>query len=131
MKLRKIKLIVLFAAMLFSSSAFSVNESSTPICLYYSNTPRIDGIRQPHRVPSVRRLSIEVAYDEITTQLVFTDNQAHKYYYIVSDDNTVSEGYLDFENQECISISLDTMISGTYTLTVIYEGSEFSGSFDI
>ena len=84
-------------------------------------------------MPSVRRLSIEVAYDEITTQLVFTDNQAHKYYYIVSDDNnnTVSEGYLDFENQECISISLDTMISGTYTLTVIYEGSEFSGSFDI
>lgn len=133
MKSRKIKLIALFAAILFSTTAFSENEGSMPVYLYYNNTPRIDGIRRPHRAPRNTDLSLEVSYNIVTSQLVFTDCQGQVYYYIVTDENNtiISEGYLDFEDQECISVILDKMITGTCTLTVTHEGNEFSGSFDI
>jgi len=135
MNSRKIKLIALFVAMFFSIStaAFAENECGTPIYLYYNNAPRIDGIRRPHRAPSATHLSLEVSFDEVTSKLVFNDNQAQIYYYTITDENnsTVSEGNLDFKNQECINVILDLMIPGTYTLTVIHEGNEFTGSFEI
>lgn len=132
MKSKKIKLIALFVAMVLSTDAFSVNECSTPIYLY-DNRPHVDGIRQPHRAPCITYLSTEVSYDANTNQLVFTDYQAKSYYYTVKNDdnNIILEGHLDFGNQEIIYVNIDTLANGLYTLTVFYDGKEYSGAFEI
>lgn len=131
----KIRLIALLFALLVSPSAFSEIEieNCTPIYLYYKYRPPIDGIRRPHRAPGNIYLSLEVTYNSSISQLVFMDSQEHNYCFTITDGNgnIISEGNLDFGNQECIYINLGTLVSSTYYMTVIYGGYELEGSFTI
>lgn len=134
MESRKIKLIVLLlTALLSSATVFSENENGIPIFLYYNNETTVDGIRRPHRVPRNSRLSLEISFCSDTKQLIFSDSQKQTYLCVVTDNdnNEINEFNLNFENQECIVMYLDTQYSGICNLYVSHDGYTFSGSFNI
>ena len=134
MNSRKIKIFtLLLIALAMCPVASADNGSSTPIVFNYKPKTPIDGIHRPHRVPGNIHLSLEVFYDAVFKRLVCEDFQSRNYVYMILDENEciVSEGYLDFDNNDCKYISLDTLESGNYTLLVIHNGYEFVGTFVI
>lgn len=134
MNSRKIKIFtLLLIALAMCPVASADNGSSTPIVFNYKPKTPIDGIHRPHRVPGNIHLSLEVFYDAVFKRLVCEDFQSQNYVYMILDENEciLSEGYLDFDNNDCKYISLDTLESGNYTLLVIHNGYEFVGTFVI
>lgn len=130
--MKRLKLtVLLLLAILSCSATFLENENSIPVFLHYSNGTHVDGIRRPHKVPANIHLSLNVFYNANDCQLVFADPEGKNYYYTIVDnnDNIVSGGYLDFNEQTNINISLGSQTTGNYTLIVWYGEYEFSGSF--
>lgn len=130
MESRKIKLFVLFVITLFLPSvALSQDESNIPIDIY-NNDPITDGSRRPHRAPRKTNMSLNIWYDTNINQLVFFDYLKQDYYYMVigDDNNVLSEGCLEFDNQDFIYVDLEIETNAIYTIVIFYEDNEYTGT---
>lgn len=124
---------ILFAFVMQSVNVWSATLSVTPVYLYYKHTPKLDGMPKPSKSPASYNLSLSVAYNAESQQLVMQDSSSEVYTYYILNENeeVVSQGILDFSSIDNHIVDLWTFQSGAYTLAIVHDGYTFCGTFDI
>lgn len=124
---------ILLAFVMQSMNAWSKTSSLSPVCLYNKHTPKLDGNPKPSKAPANFVLTLSVFIDEDSQQLVMYDPLGETYAYYIYNENeeVISQGVLDFSNSEYCTVDLWTYQSGTYVITIIYNGYTYSGTFEM
>lgn len=124
---------ILFAFVMQSVSVWSATQSVTPVYLYYTNTPKLDGMLKPTKAPANFSLSLSVSLNSENQQLIMQDSSGEVYTYYILNDNeeVVSQGILDFSSTDNHIVDLWSYPSGIYTVVVVHNGHDFSGEFEI
>lgn len=96
-------------------------------------THPIGKISGPSRVPANVMLPLQVFYDEDASTLIFSDSELDEVSFAIyeSDDTIVMQDMCIFNDEGEYSVSLDGLSAGTYSVSVILNGTEYLGVFEI
>ncbi|MCH5309802.1 MAG: DUF3244 domain-containing protein [Prevotella sp.] len=128
-------LAILLALAMQSIACIAKTMESTPVYLYYTNDDKSksDGYQKPSKAPALRNITLSVFWDEEARQLVFSDTSDASITFTVYSEyeEVVSQGSLTLLNNESYYIDLSSVQGGTYTLVIDYNGSIYSGTFEL
>lgn len=87
----------------------------------------------PSRAPIYTVLPLQVFYDEDASTLTFSDSECDEISFAIydSDGTIVMQDICIFNDEGEYSISLDGLSAGIYSVSVIINGSEYRGVFEI
>lgn len=128
-------LAILLALAMQSIAGIAKTMESTPVYLYYTNDDKSksDGSQKPSKAPALRNITLSVFWDEEVWQLVLSDTSDASIAFTVYSEyeEMVSQGSLTLLNNESYYIDLSFIQGGTYTLVIDYNGSIYSGTFEL
>lgn len=124
---------ILFAFIMQSMTIWSSTISGIYVYLQHITPKKIGDNSQPTRTPAKNNLTLNVFYNSGSQQLELTDSSNGIYSYSIYDENEeiMSQGVLNFNNDDILYIDLWGYQSGTYTLEIVYGGCTYSGTFEI
>lgn len=93
----------------------------------------IKGNNGSSRAPIYSVLPLQVFYDEDASTLIFSDSECDEISFAIydSDGTIVMQDICIFNDEGEYSISLDGLSAGIYSVSVILNGSEYRGVFEI
>lgn len=127
---RSMKTLCFLAVFFTAFNTFASEVISTPIALYRcfptSSQPR------PSHAPTKSSSPINIYYEESSQSLTFcTKNESEVTYHIYSElDELEIQGCCIFDEEGKYSVSLEGLSTGTHTLYVSINNTQYQGIFE-